>query len=105
MEGKKLSTDVPSLNQSVEIDLDRLARYAGTYQADEFQMKIFMDKDQLWAQPSGSDALPLQPKGSNQFFIEEIGAEISFIPKPGTKSTFETIQIILEGQLMEAKRK
>lgn len=100
-EAVKISADVPEENTEVALAVETLQRYVGAYELEAFVMNISLEDGKLFAQPEGSDKLPLVPKSERAFFIREIGAEIEF----QVESEQAAIEILIEGQRMSGKRK
>ena len=100
--GVKTSSDTPDAHQQYDVSSDVLQTYAGVYESDHFGMVITLENGNLFAQPPGSDKLPMQPIADNKFLIKEIGAEIEFLSTDSNGKQSQTINILLEGNIMVA---
>lgn len=100
LHGNKLSNQAPKENTEVAIESSLLESYTGQYKLEQFVMTITMEDGKLFAQPQGSDKLPVVAKSESQFFIKEIGAEIEFI----NDNNISSINIVLEGNLMTGNK-
>ena len=65
-------------------------------------MSILFEDGQLYAQPEGSDRLPLTAYADRKFHIPEIGAELEFKAIDGI---WEEVHVLLEGDLHVGKRR
>lgn len=75
--------EMPEFAETVDLSLEELNLYTGTYSADNFPLdiKIFIKNEMLYTQASGQPEFPLEALGDHTFQLESAGAELTFIPE------------------------
>jgi len=91
--------DLP-IFKTIEVSTEEMDKYAGTYGSPELpiKIKIFRDKDVLYAQGTGQPAFPLDPYDNNKFQFEQAAVTIEFLPD-GNSMLFKQ-----GGMAIEAKK-
>jgi CubicO group peptidase (beta-lactamase class C family) len=100
--GQLISKEVSTERRAIILPPATLAQFTGQYQTEHFLMDIMLEGGQLYAQPEGSDRLPLTAYADRKFYIQEIGAELEF---KATDGIWSEVCILLEGDLHVGKRR
>lgn len=96
-------TEVPPLEETVDLDRAVLALYAGRYQvAPGFVLHVRKRGDHLYIQAPGRSSLRLYPSDSDTFFTRGVDAQVRFLDdEAGSVNRLEMVQ---EGRRQLAHR-
>ncbi|MBN2731275.1 MAG: serine hydrolase [Balneolaceae bacterium] len=102
---KKTSDEIiKPKREAIKIDPAVLDRYTGVYQLTPvFAITITKDGDQLMAQATGQQKLPIFPESKTKFFYKAVDAQIEFIAN--NKGAYHKLKLYQSGQILEGKRK
>lgn len=103
LQGHKMSNEVPEEKKLVSIPVTTLEQYVGDYKTERFEMTISLEEGVLFAQPEGSNKVPLAATAANAFIIEEIGAELEFQLDENKESKY--LIILIDGDQVKGVRK
>lgn len=68
-----------SVRTRIKVDSNILARYAGTFELNKgFDLVVTLEKDQLMAQATGQESVPIYAESETEFFSTASSAEIEF---------------------------
>lgn len=83
-----LDSTLPSLGPAIEVPVEKLKTYTGTYGSDTFplQVKIFIENGRLMGQATGQSSFPLEPYDEHKFQFVQAGLKLEFTPE-GDKIT------------------
>jgi uncharacterized protein YneR len=96
---------LPVKKERKEITLtnEQLQKFIGVYEIQPgFEITISTDKDQLFAQLTGQDALPIFAENETQFFLKVVDAQIHFVPNETGAIT--GLVLLQNGNKIEGKR-
>ena len=75
----------------------------GTYEVEkEFEIKISLEKDQLFTQLTGQSAFPIFAESDMQFFLKVVDAQLQF--EQNEKGEIVKLFLLQNGNKIEAKR-
>jgi CubicO group peptidase (beta-lactamase class C family) len=82
---------------------EQLQKLVGTYEVDkDFEIKITLDKQQLFTQLTGQDAFPIYPESELLFFQKVVDAQFQF--EQNEKGEIVKLFLLQHGNKVEAKR-
>ena len=94
----------PVKRKEVQIDPALLDRYTGIYEIQPgFSINVTKENDQLMAQATSQQKLPIYPESETKFFLKSVDAQIEFIPDRSGRYT--KIKLYQAGRVIEGKRK
>lgn len=92
----------PKEKEEITVSADILKNYTGEFELQPgFNLKIFMDKNDLYVQATGQEKLKLYAESSNKFFLKEVDAQLEFISESDNKVNKLNFT---QGQQFECKR-
>ena len=81
----------------------QLQKFVGIYEVEkEFEIKISLEKDQLFTQLTGQNAFPIFAESDMQFFLKVVDAQLQF--EQNEKSEIVKLFLLQNGNKIEAKR-
>ena len=94
---------VQKIRKEISITSEQLKKFAGVYEIEkDFEIKISLDKDQLFAQLTGQNAFPIFAESEMVFFLKVVDAQIQF--KKNEKGEISNLFLLQNGNKIEAKR-
>jgi CubicO group peptidase (beta-lactamase class C family) len=94
---------VQKIRKEVIITTEELQKFVGTYQVEkDFEIKISLDKDQLFSQLTGQNVFPIFVESEMLFFYKVVDAQIQF--EKNEKGEISNLFLLQNGNKIEAKR-
>ena len=94
---------VEKIRKEISITTEELQKFVGTYAVEnEYEIKISLDKDQLFSQLTGQNVLPIFAESEKLFFYKVVDAQIQF--EKNEKGEISNLFLLQDGQKIEAKR-
>ncbi|MNE63493.1 Penicillin-binding protein 4* [compost metagenome] len=94
---------VQKFRKEISITPEELQKFVGTYEVEkEFEIKISLDKDQLFSQLTGQDAFRIFAESEMLFFYKVVDAQIQF--EKNEKGEISNLFLLQNGKKIEAKR-
>lgn len=93
----------PTVRKETTLTQDQLMQLVGIYELEkDFEMKISIEKDQLFAQLTGQNSFPIFPENELFFFLKVVDAQLQF----EKNETGEIVKLFLlqNGNKIEAKK-
>jgi CubicO group peptidase (beta-lactamase class C family) len=95
---------VQKIRKEIIITTEQLKRFVGVYEVEkDFEIKISLDNDQLFAQLTGQNAFPIFAESEMLFFLKVVDAQIQF--EKNENGDILNLFILQDGNKIEAKRK
>jgi CubicO group peptidase (beta-lactamase class C family) len=95
---------VQKIRKEIIITTEQLKRFVGVYEVEkDFEIKISLDNDQLFAQLTGQNAFPIFSESEMLFFLKVVDAQIQF--EKNENGEILNLFILQDGNKIEAKRK
>ncbi|GAB4453492.1 MAG: hypothetical protein Fur0028_08960 [Bacteroidales bacterium] len=83
--------------------VEQLQNYVGTYEIDkDFKLIIKLKNDQLFAEATGQNALPIFAESETLFFLKVVDAQLEF--EKNDKNEIVKLFLLQNGNRIEAKR-
>jgi CubicO group peptidase (beta-lactamase class C family) len=93
----------PKIRTEISLPVDQLQMLTGVYEMEpDFEMKISIDKEQLYVQLTGQEAFPIYAETALLFFLKIVDAQLEFVKND--TGEVEKVFLIQNNQKMEAKR-
>jgi len=94
---------VQKIRKEIIITTEELQKFVGTYEVEkDFEIKISLDKDQLFSQLTGQNAFPIFVESEMLFFYKVVDAQIQF--EKNEKGEISNLFLLQNGNKIEAKR-
>lgn len=94
---------VQKIRKEISITPEELQKFVGTYAVEnEYEIKISLDKDQLFSQLTGQDAFRIFVENEMSFFYKVVDAQIQF--EKNEKGEISNLFLLQNGKKIEAKR-
>ena len=94
---------VQKIRKEIIITTEELQKFVGTYQVEkDFEIKISLDKDQLFSQLTGQNTFPIFVESEMLFFYKVVDAQIQF--EKNEKGEISNLFLLQNGKKIEAKR-
>jgi CubicO group peptidase (beta-lactamase class C family) len=94
---------VPKIRKEIIMTTEQLQKFVGTYKVEtDFEIKISLDKDQLFTQLTGQNAYPIFAESEMLFFLKVVDAQIQF--EKSEKGEISNLFLLQNGNKIEAKR-
>jgi CubicO group peptidase (beta-lactamase class C family) len=94
---------VQKIRKEIIITTEELQKFVGTYEVEkDFEIKISLDKDQLFSQLTGQNAFPIFVESEMLFFYKVVDAQIQF--EKNEKGEISNLFLLQNGKKIEAKR-
>lgn len=94
---------VQKIRKEIIITNEELQKFVGTYQVEkDFEIKISLDKDQLFSQLTGQNVFPIFVESEMLFFYKVVDAQIQF--EKNEKGEISNLFLLQNGNKIEAKR-
>jgi CubicO group peptidase (beta-lactamase class C family) len=94
---------VQKIRKEISITPEELQKFVGTYAVEnEYEIKISLDKDQLFSQLTGQDAFRIFVESEMSFFYKVVDAQIQF--EKNEKGEISNLFLLQNGKKIEAKR-
>jgi CubicO group peptidase (beta-lactamase class C family) len=91
------------LRTEIKIPIEQLQRFVGTYEVEkDFELKITLEKDQLFTQLTGQEAFPIFAENDLLFFLKVVDAQLQF--EKNDKDEIVKVYLLQNGNKIEAKR-
>jgi CubicO group peptidase (beta-lactamase class C family) len=95
---------VQKIRKEIIITTEQLKRFVGVYEVEkDFEIKISLDNDQLFAQLTGQNAFPIFAESEMLFFLKVVDAQIQF--EKNENGEILNLFLLQDGNKIEAKRK
>jgi len=95
---------VQKIRKEIIITTEQLKRFVGVYEVEkDFEIKISLDNDQLFAQLTGQNAFPIFAESEMLFFLKVVDAQIQF--EKNENGEISNLFLLQNGNKIEAKRK
>jgi CubicO group peptidase (beta-lactamase class C family) len=94
---------VQKIRKEIIITTEELQKFVGTYAVEkDFEIKISLDKDQLFSQLTGQNVFPIFVESEMLFFYKVVDAQIQF--EKNEKGEISNLFLLQNGKKIEAKR-
>ncbi|MGL2964236.1 serine hydrolase [Flavobacterium sp. RSB2_4_14] len=94
---------IQKIRNEISMTTEQLQKFVGTYEVEkEFEIKISLDKDQLFIQLTGQNAFPIFAESEMLFFLKVVDAQIQF--EKNEKGEISNLFLLQNGNKIEAKR-
>ncbi len=94
---------IKKIRKEIVLSTEQLQKFVGTYEVEkEFEIKISLDKDQLFTQLTGQKAYPIFAESEMQFFLKVVDAQLQF--EQNEKGEIVKLFLLQNGNKTEAKR-
>jgi len=94
---------VQKIRKEIVITTEQLQKFVGTYEVEkDFEIKISLDKDQLFTQLTGQNAFPIFAESEMLFFLKVVDAQIQF--EKNEKGEISNLFLLQNGNKIGAKR-
>lgn len=94
---------VQKIRKEIIITTEELQKFVGTYEVEkDFEIKISVDKDQLFSQLTGQNVFPIFVESEMLFFYKVVDAQIQF--EKNEKGEISNLFLLQNGKKIEAKR-
>jgi CubicO group peptidase (beta-lactamase class C family) len=94
---------VQKIRKEISITAEQLQKFVGTYEVEkDLEIKITLDKDQLFAQLTGQNTYPIFAENEMSFFLKVVDAQIQF--EKNNKGEISNLFVFQNGNKIEAKR-
>jgi len=94
---------VQKIRKEIIITAEQLKKFVGVYEVEKgFEIKISLDKDQLFAQLTGQNAFPIFAESEMFFFLKVVDAQIQF--GKNENGAISNLFLLQNGNKIEAKR-
>jgi CubicO group peptidase (beta-lactamase class C family) len=91
------------VRKEIALPIEQLQKYIGTYEIEkEFELKITLVNDQLFAQLTGQNAIPIFAESELLFFLKVVDAQLQF--EKNDKEEIVKLYLLQNGNKIEAKR-
>jgi hypothetical protein len=93
----------PKIRTEIPLAAEQLQMLTGVYEIEPgFELKITMEKEQLYVQLTGQEAFPIFAETELLFFLKIVDAQLEFVKND--MGDVEKVFLIQNNQKMEAKR-
>ncbi len=94
---------IKKIRKEIVLSTEQLQKFVGTYEVEkEFEIKISLDKDHLFAQLTGQNAFPIFAESELQFFLKVVDAQLQF--EQNEKGEIVKLFLLQNGNKAEAKK-
>lgn len=94
---------VQKIRKEIIITAEQLKKFVGVYEVEkDFEIKISLDKDQLFAKLTGQNAFPIFAESEMFFFLKVVDAQIQF--GKNENGAISNLFLLQNGNKIEAKR-
>jgi CubicO group peptidase (beta-lactamase class C family) len=94
---------VQKIKSEITLTFEELQKFVGTYEIEkDFEIKITLEKDQLFTQLTGQNAYPIFAESDMLFFLKVVDAQIQF--EKNEKGEISNLFLLQNGNRIEAKR-
>lgn len=94
---------VVKARKEITLPITQLEKLVGVYEVEkEFEIKITLDNNQLFAQLTGQKAFPIYPETETLFFLKIVDAQLQFYQNE--KGEFVKLNLLQNGNTAKAKR-
>lgn len=94
---------VQKIRKEISFTSEQLKKFAGVYEIEkDFEIKISLDKDQLFAQLTGQNAFPIFAESEMVFFLKVVEAQFQF--EKNENGEISNLFLLQNGNKIEAKR-
>jgi hypothetical protein len=94
---------VQKIKSEITLTFEELQKFVGTYEIEkDFEIKITLEKDQLFTQLTGQNAYPIFAESDMLFFLKVVDAQIQF--EKNEKGEISSLFLLQNGNRIEAKR-
>lgn len=91
------------IRKEIKLPIEQLQNYVGTYEIDkDFKLIIKLKNDQLFAEATGQNALPIFAESETLFFLKVVDAQLEF--EKNDKNEIVKLFLLQNGNKIEAKR-
>lgn len=93
----------PIVRKEIPLSIEQLAPLVGIYEVEKgFEIKITLEKDQLFVQLTGQNAIPIFAESELSFFLKVVEAQLQF--EKNEKAEITKVYLLQNGNKIEAKR-
>lgn len=93
----------PMVRKEIPLSIEQVAQFVGVYEIEKgFEIKITSEKDQLFAQLTGQNALPIFAESELSFFLKVVEAQLQF--EKNEKGEVTKVFLLQNGNKIEAQR-
>ncbi|MBL0735371.1 serine hydrolase [Flavobacterium sp. GN10] len=94
---------VQKFRKEISVTTEELQKFVGTYEVEkDFEIKISLDKDQLFSQLTGQNTFRIFAESEKLFFYKVVDAQIQF--EKNEKGEISNLFLLQNGKKIEAKR-
>ena len=94
---------IKKIRKEIVLSTEQLQKLVGIYEVEkEFEIKISLDKDQLFAKLTGQNAFPIFAESELQFFLKVVDAQLQF--EQNDKGEIVKLYLLQNDNKAEAKR-
>lgn len=91
------------VRKEIVLPIEQVNKFVGTYEIEkDVEIKISLDKDQLFAQLTGQNSFPIFAEGEMKFFLKVVDAQLQF--ETNEKGEIVKLFLLQNGNKIEAKR-
>ena len=93
----------PTVRKEMPLRIDQLEQFVGLYEVEkDFEIKITLEKNQLFTQLTGQSSFPIFAEGELFFFLKVVDAQLQF--EKNEKGEVIKVYLLQNGNKIEAKR-
>ena len=89
--------------KTINLSQEQMQKFVGTYEVEkDFEVKIFIEKEQIFTQLTGQNAFPIFAESEMQFFLKVVDAQLQF--QQNEKGEIVKLFLLQNGNKTEAKK-
>ncbi|MFV8348043.1 serine hydrolase [Flavobacterium sp. ZB4P13] len=93
----------PIVRKEIPLKIEQLEQFVGIYEVEkDFEIKITLEKDQLFTQLTGQSSFPIFADSELSFFLKVVDAQLQF--EKNEKDEVIKVYLLQNGNKIEAKR-
>lgn len=93
----------PIVRNEIPLKIEQLQQFVGIYEVEkDFEIKITLEKDQLFTQLTGQSSFPIFAESELSFFLKVVNAQLQF--EKNEKGDVIKVYLLQNGNKIEAKR-
>ena len=94
---------VVKVRKEILLTEEQLKKFVGIFEVEkDYEIKITIDKNQLFTQLTGQNAIPIYAENDTQFFLKVVDAQLQF--EQNEKGEIVKLFLLQNGNKIEAKR-
>lgn len=93
----------PTVRKEIPLKIEQLEQFVGIYEIEKgFEIKIALEKDQLFTQLTGQSSFPIFAESELSFFLKIVDAQLQF--EKNEKGEVIKVYLLQNGNKIEAKK-